>query len=147
MLNTFLEENARQPASRILKLLYSFGREISFKFIHTHHPERRLLLDYPDAATEASCLQRSTDLSRGTLISKTPATPDTLTDAEIALLQQNFWLDITHQQASQQRKALSPALQDASERLYQVRKNAHRTNEEQAILNAMMQHVIRMQGA
>lgn len=107
--------------------------------------ERRLLLDFPDAATEASNLQRSTDLSRDGLISKASSIPADLTDAEITLLQQNFWLDITRQEASQQRKAFSPALQDASERLYHVRKNVHQPNEEQAILNAMMQRGIRMQ--
>lgn len=108
-------------------------------------PERRLLLDFPDAATEASYLQRSTDLSRDALISRASSTPDDLTDAEITLLQQNLWLDITRQEASQQRKAFSPALQDASERLYHVRKNAYESGEEQAILNAMMQRGIRVQ--
>ena len=107
--------------------------------------ERRLLLDFPDAAREASYLQRSTDLSRDTLISKASSTPADLTDAEITLLQQNFWLDITRQEASLQRKAFSPALQDASERLHHVRKNVYQPNEEQAILNAMTQRGIRMQ--
>lgn len=108
-------------------------------------PERRLLLDFPDAATEESYLQRSTDLSRDALISKAISTPADLTDAEITLLQQNFWLDITRQEVIQQRKAFSPALQGASERLYHVRKQFYGPNEEQAMLNAMMQRGIRVQ--
>ncbi|MCJ1265157.1 hypothetical protein MMC22_005032 [Lobaria immixta] len=53
-------------------------------------PERQLLLDFPDGATEASYLQRSTDLSQDALISEASSTPASLTDAEITLLRQRF---------------------------------------------------------
>lgn len=63
--------------------------------------DRRRLLDIPDQDTENANLAAATELSKAQLLERAAKSCDALTDAEIGLLLERYWRDVTDAEGRQ----------------------------------------------
>ncbi|KAI0168253.1 hypothetical protein BJ166DRAFT_590705 [Pestalotiopsis sp. NC0098] len=109
--------------------------------------DRRRLLDIPDRDTENANLAAATELTKAQLLERAATSCDALTDAEIGLLLERYWRDVTDAEgraASVAREALDPGAHAYSrgqwealaDQLARARAPLYEENELEALQNA-----------
>lgn len=112
--------------------------------------DQRRLLDFPDPDAQAANIARSSPLSKQALLARAAETPAQLSAAEVALLKDRYWLNITPDEAhavsratgllSGPRRVSAAEHAQATERLRAVRCSFYAADEEKAIDNAVAEH-------
>ncbi|KAG7051913.1 hypothetical protein JMJ77_0002526 [Colletotrichum scovillei] len=113
------------------------------------HDQKRLL-DFPDAETQAANIAESTKLSKDGLLERAVESPSQLTAAEISLLKNRYWMDISPGEEREVSRAAGLIMgpnrvseeecEQAQKRLGAVRHMLYAENEEKAIDNAITEH-------
>ncbi|KAI3559417.1 hypothetical protein CABS01_00503 [Colletotrichum abscissum] len=113
-----------------------------------HDQER--LLDFPNAETQAANIAESTKLSKEDLLERAVESPSQLTAAEISLLKNRYWMNVSPGEEREVSRAAGLIMgpdrvseeeyEQAQKRLGAVRHMLYAENEEKAIDNAMAEH-------
>lgn len=111
--------------------------------------QRHHVLDFPDPDTQAANVAKCSTLSNEDLLKRAAETPEQLTAAEITLLKDGYWLDVSSDQRRDMSLATGMGLppsepwqisveefEQAEERLRAIRRPLYAENEEKAIKNA-----------
>lgn len=102
-------------------------------------PERRQILDFPDAAAQQQNITASSMLPKHDLLKRAAQFPNQLTDAEIKLLRNRYWANVKFCEEAALPSAylaLEGRWKEVEERLKRVRADLYEENEEAAIANA-----------
>ncbi|KAK1727960.1 hypothetical protein CaCOL14_009964 [Colletotrichum acutatum] len=115
----------------------------------TPHDQKRLL-DFPDAETQAANIAKSTELSKENMLERAVESPSQLTAAEVSLLKNRYWMDISPGEEREVSRAAGLIMEpnrvsekeyeQARNRLRAVRHMLYADNEEKAIDNAIIEH-------
>ncbi|KAK1535299.1 hypothetical protein CPAR01_08841 [Colletotrichum paranaense] len=113
-----------------------------------HDQER--LLDFPNAETQAANIAESTKLSKEDLLERAVESPSQLTAAEISLLKNRYWMNVSPGEEREVSRAAGLIMgpnrvseeeyEQAQKRLGAVRHMLYAENEEKAINNAITEH-------
>lgn len=118
--------------------------------LNTPHAQRRIL-DFPDPETQAAnIIKSSTGRGKEALLQRAAETPSRLSDAEVSLLKNRYWLDISSDEEHSVSLAtgliMGPSrvteaeYERAGRRLRAVRQPYYAENEEKAIDNASAEY-------
>lgn len=110
--------------------------------------ERRQILDLPDPATQQQNITALSTLLKQDLLKRAAAAPDQLTDLEIKLLRNRYWINVTFREEtalSSAYLALGGHWKEIEERLKRARADLYEENEEAAIANADREEFRRIQ--
>ncbi|KAK7739753.1 hypothetical protein SLS53_005723 [Cytospora paraplurivora] len=123
-----------------------FSQDVALSSSLTPQDQRRIL-DFPDPDTQAANIAKSSTLAKEDLLKRAAETPSRLSDTEISLLRNRYWLDISpdekkavmHAQGllSGPSRISEDEYKQAEERLKTVRRPLYAENEEKAIDNAL----------
>ncbi|KXH48872.1 hypothetical protein CNYM01_04888 [Colletotrichum nymphaeae SA-01] len=113
------------------------------------HDQKRLL-DFPDTGTQAANIAELTQLSKEDLLERAVESPSQLTAAEISLLRNRYWMNISPDEEREVSRAAGLIMgpnrvseeeyEQAQKRLGAVRHMLYAENEEKAIDNAITEH-------
>ncbi|KAI0398695.1 hypothetical protein F4802DRAFT_592417 [Xylaria palmicola] len=105
--------------------------------------DRRRILDFPEPATQAANIAAITSLSKPALIQRAVDSPDQLTGAEVDLLRDRYWLDLTGAESGARSTAAAALVAVSQEhfgeitsRLRKMREPLYEQDEARAIENA-----------
>ncbi|EXF79752.1 hypothetical protein CFIO01_10212 [Colletotrichum fioriniae PJ7] len=112
--------------------------------------DRYRFLDFPKAEIQAANIVKSTELSKESLLERAVESPSQLAAAEISLLKNRYWLDISPDEEREVSLATGLIMgptrvseedyEQAEKRLRAVRHMLYADNEEKAIENAITEH-------
>ncbi|KAI0890229.1 uncharacterized protein GGS22DRAFT_150283 [Annulohypoxylon maeteangense] len=113
--------------------------------------DKRRVLDFPESEMQATNIAATTSLSKKALLQQAAELPDLLTQAEVDLLKNRYWLDLSRAESGARSKAgaalvaVSQAhFDDITSRLSKMREPLYEENEGQAIANAEDQALQRL---
>ncbi|OTB06098.1 hypothetical protein M426DRAFT_319172 [Hypoxylon sp. CI-4A] len=105
--------------------------------------DRKRILDFPEPEMQTANIAATTSLSKADLLRRASESPELLTQAEIDLLKNRYWLGLTFNESITRANAgMTPGPnsveqhEEALARLAKVRQLLHEENEAQAIKNA-----------
>ncbi|KAI1461532.1 hypothetical protein F4805DRAFT_236430 [Annulohypoxylon moriforme] len=105
--------------------------------------DKRRILDFPDPETQATNIAATTSLSKQELLQRASESPDQFTQAEVDLLKDRYWLNLTSVESGARSKAGAALVAISQEhfdeitaRLSKMREPLYEENEAQAIANA-----------